>query len=380
VTDQTQPSLFPEEPGKPFLDSFTIGAFRGLRDLTLDHLGRINLLVGKNNSGKTSVLEALAIFAQPEDFGTWTSIASSRTARTLSIFQDSSTFESLEWLFPKELSNETIINLDIKLTGQVVSKKYQINVACEKFRGIPPQQDLGRSNSLILDPPDESLEEDDGLLLRENSPSDGLKFAHTIWLRNGYRRNTRPRPAHPFIMLTPYGHRNEPMQLHRLTQATEENYRSRVEQLVCKLDKNILGTEILTSMEGRRPRLMIRHDKIGLAPVSVFGDGIRRALSIALAIPRAKNGLLLIDEIESALHISVLDTLYPWLVEACAEYNVQVFATTHSLEAVDAIAKLDESINGGLSAYHLSDNTDEIRRYTGGMLRRLVHERGLDIR
>lgn len=134
-------------------------------------------------------------------------------------------------------------------------------------------------------------------------------------------------------------------------------------------------------MEGKRPRLMIRHKQIGLAPISVFGDGVRRALSIALAIPSAQNGLLLIDEIESALHMSVLDTLYPWLVEACAEYNVQLFATTHSLEAVDAIAKLDKSINGGLSAYRLPDSAGgKLWRYTGDALRDVVHDNGLDIR
>ena len=43
------------------LDSLTIGAFRGLRDVKLEGLGSVNVLVGDNNSGKTSVLEALAL-------------------------------------------------------------------------------------------------------------------------------------------------------------------------------------------------------------------------------------------------------------------------------------------------------------------------------
>ena len=47
------------------LDRLTIQRFRGLRDLTLSGLGRVNLLVGPNNSGKTSVLEAIALFCQP---------------------------------------------------------------------------------------------------------------------------------------------------------------------------------------------------------------------------------------------------------------------------------------------------------------------------
>ncbi len=49
------------------LNHFHIAAFRGLKDVTLDQLARVNLLVGGNNCGKTSVLEALAVFASPLD-------------------------------------------------------------------------------------------------------------------------------------------------------------------------------------------------------------------------------------------------------------------------------------------------------------------------
>ncbi len=47
------------------LDSLEIRNFRGLRELRIEHLGRVNLIVGKNNVGKTSVLEALRLYAQP---------------------------------------------------------------------------------------------------------------------------------------------------------------------------------------------------------------------------------------------------------------------------------------------------------------------------
>ena len=42
-------------------ESIRIQNFRGLKDLTIENLGRVNLLVGANNVGKTSVLEALAL-------------------------------------------------------------------------------------------------------------------------------------------------------------------------------------------------------------------------------------------------------------------------------------------------------------------------------
>ena len=47
------------------LDSLEIKNFRGLRDMTIKKLGRANLIVGKNNVGKTTILEALKLYAQP---------------------------------------------------------------------------------------------------------------------------------------------------------------------------------------------------------------------------------------------------------------------------------------------------------------------------
>ena len=82
------------------LENITIHQFRGLKELELKDLGQINLLVGVNNSGKTSVLEALSIYCNSLDLRSWLSTASQRedsssTSRTLSL-------DSLRWLFDKE--------------------------------------------------------------------------------------------------------------------------------------------------------------------------------------------------------------------------------------------------------------------------------------
>ncbi|MFN5389678.1 MAG: AAA family ATPase, partial [Pseudanabaena sp.] len=82
------------------LENITIHQFRGLKELELKDLGQINLLVGVNNSGKTSVLEALSIYCDPLDLRGWISTALQRensftTAQT-------SIFDLLQWLFTKE--------------------------------------------------------------------------------------------------------------------------------------------------------------------------------------------------------------------------------------------------------------------------------------
>lgn len=59
------------------LDNVTMDGFRGLRNLHLADLGMINILVGQNDSGKTSVLEALSILCNPLDPSEWARMVSS---------------------------------------------------------------------------------------------------------------------------------------------------------------------------------------------------------------------------------------------------------------------------------------------------------------
>ena len=60
------------------LESVSVHGFRGLRNFRLDGLHRVNVLVGENNSGKTSVLEALSILSNPLDPYEWGLLARKR--------------------------------------------------------------------------------------------------------------------------------------------------------------------------------------------------------------------------------------------------------------------------------------------------------------
>lgn len=79
------------------LDNLKIHAFRGLRDLELEGLGGVNLFVGPNNSGKTSVLEAIAAFSRPLDPQVWVDAVRRREFR----LTGSTLVEGLRWLFPQ---------------------------------------------------------------------------------------------------------------------------------------------------------------------------------------------------------------------------------------------------------------------------------------
>ena len=86
-----------------------------------------------------------------------------------------------------------------------------------------------------------------------------------------------------------------------------------------------------------------------------MGEGLIRILAIIVAIAEVENGILLIDEIENGLHVSTQEILWKAVYETAIEYNVQIFATTHSSECIEAMV---------LSAQKFDDqNKDMIRLY-----------------
>jgi AAA15 family ATPase/GTPase len=83
----------------------------------------------------------------------------------------------------------------------------------------------------------------------------------------------------------------------------------------------------------------IKSKKLGLMPLSTYGDGIKKVLSLANAIVESAGGILLIDEIDTSIHYKYYDDIFNFLIKACMKFDVQVFITTHSKEAIDEILK-----------------------------------------
>jgi hypothetical protein len=93
-----------------------------------------------------------------------------------------------------------------------------------------------------------------------------------------------------------------------------------------------------------------------LIPINLLGDGVRRLLTILLTMYHAKDGIVLIDEIDNGLHFSAQKTLWKAIIEGTKQFNVQLFCTTHNYETV---RNLTESVMGDNSDYQ-----QKIRSYT----------------
>jgi len=88
----------------------------------------------------------------------------------------------------------------------------------------------------------------------------------------------------------------------------------------------------------RRPQIAkVRSHQFDLpVPLRTFGDGVNRLFGIILSLCNAKNGVLLIDEFENGLHYSVQSRVWEIIFRVAGYLNIQVFATTHSMDCVRA--------------------------------------------
>lgn len=321
------------------LESFTIGQFRGLKNLDLQGLGRINILVGQNNSGKTTVLEALSCFAKPLDCFHWLGLSGTRSG----FFNGGSQVEALKWLFPQDsesspshLCEEGLITL--KANGNhVVSKCVGRLNELEGF--LPERKREPDKEVLLQDEGDGNVKQRGAKLILRIEKSDGSEEQQqlTVWEQRGLvRRETQIKYSipHARISLNDY-HSNVSAAL-RFSEFRKEGLYEEAVDVLRLLDPGIKEILVLTQKRGM-PCLYVNHKKTGLTPLSVCGDGMRRAVYIATTVPKLKGGILLVDEIESALHVSALEKVFEMLIAACKQYDVQLFATTHSLEAVDTM-------------------------------------------
>ncbi|HWO24268.1 MAG TPA: AAA family ATPase [Kofleriaceae bacterium] len=382
------------------LTELEVTRYRGLRDLSLRGLGRVNLLVGRNNSGKTSVLEAISLAANPLDPMTWRRVAIGREPSVLGPRR--SYVERLRWLFPQHASEgpDTSSDGNIKLASAGRSPVRVVEARYQPLRGaidaLPPRPGT-RDEGVTDGEPDFSSERrgtqidvevvlDPGSRAEESSRRARETFTWWEWANYVV---TQPSPEGLITqVITPYDHwfRGLPTQMYSDMRA--EGAGDDVIRLLSRVDPRIVGLEVLATRSGAAPHaapgaeLFLRDRSAGLLPVGAFGDGMRRILLMALGVTRARGGVLLIDEIETAIHVSVLGHVFRWIVEACAANDVQLFVTTHSLEAIDAILAADTTPEEDIVGYRLdpTETTVSAHRYGEDLLKRLRFERGADVR
>lgn len=352
------------------LTRLEIENFRAFSRMKLEGLSRVNLLVGKNGCGKSTVLEALSVLAgngapmrvllaMTQRDGDWIQDGDERFRRSRDVTQ---LFHGAD----QEGDAHAVLKGDLRPSGRV------------DLRLVTASTDALRAGSLegrplLWRPAPESpaFASRRRVLLCEGAPDLPLVALELVKNRVSAEQfiddeaNNRPRTGCGILPCSGIQDRIQG-QAYSMIVATEAEdrvaevlriLRPDLERLVwIPPGGDALPAGFYAKLSGSKERL----------PLSRFGEGLRRLLGIALELCRGGMDLLLIDEIDTGLHHSVLEQLWRALVLLARELNVQIFATTHSGDCVRSLAWLVEDqpeLGPEVSLHRLDPAMDTSVRY-----------------
>ncbi len=338
------------------LPSLRIENYRPFRHLVLPHCGRINLIVGKNNVGKSSLLEALRLYAQrgaPSLIWRLLDERDENLSRT-GLGETLDNEDDLEYADPLEdimcmfyggqqgASGPQLIRI-----GPIGQPKLNLDIALEWVKAEVQQLRLDLFDGEHTEPlfPTVIVRFGDAQLHSVNLANPYNR------LRRSYPRSTEVRDLRSAFVAANGLERSQIAQLWDKTALTP--LERRVVEALRIIAPEVERVTFIAEREGASDRIPIVQVRGQATRISLrsLGEGMNRMFGIALALVNAQGGLLLIDEIESGLHYSVQADMWRLVFETARRLNVQVFATTHSgdcLETFGRVAIEDEQTEGVL--------------------------------
>lgn len=378
------------------IPSLHISGFKLFRDLKLPKLGSLNLFVGKNNTGKTCLLEAVELYASSSPWDILR-VASRREPDTV----ERKKFDRFD-PFELEESLRPLLNLFHRERGHISkphirlsadNSESHLQIRCERFlddflemEELTAESGRAETNShrrhlghllgmgfevargkkrsrphfferyLRMPPPPEEMMKEEGWLHPDATPAAFL-------------------PARGFSM-------NDAKRLWDKASLSDKD-----ELLLDWLrfvEPEVRDLRYISDPESGvdLPYLKINGDR-GRIPLSSMGDGMTRLFHIGLAMANASGGILLIDEFENGLHWEVQEQLWKALFEAANQFGVQVFATTHSNDCIRAFIEAQKArlIPSESYVYRLERRGDDIHAHdfsTQGL--EAAIRRGIEVR
>ncbi len=344
------------------MKSIHIKNYKNLRDLKIDSLSKINLIVGENNVGKSTLLEAISIFASRGNIGSLSDILDVRGE----VYDFSSSLEEEKIIEKRIISFLSLVSdRDMELFANE-----GIGIACDHINDSDISNEeviLKLLNSSQANDYFNNRYKQESLFSDFSLKSDNSKIEYGIYVRNNikgnhidafYRLGGRIRQILPDKSSSTYSYEFV---------SNNQISRDRNPELFDKISLTPLDKEIITALkiiepkiEGinflseelknidRRVPFIVLSSSAERLRLTSMGDGINRVLTIILALLNSKDGFLLIDEFENGLHYSVQVKLWEIIYTLSERLNVQVFATTHSKDCIKSFVESDRGNNGRL--------------------------------
>lgn len=311
--------------------------FKDLKALKIEVLNQVTLISGKNNIGKTSILEAIILLLNNNQSSAIVPFFANREIRDFStnrLYNESIEFEAaVSGIFYKHSRNKEISitsdnrTLNISVNDAAPYKNdgydsvtdsleltYFINNIKVNYTSLKGSDGKYKANISKWKPDSVST-----FLINEHGELDGIT--------NKFNRSSNSNVVDLFDSI-----RKNP----------QENLKDSLIQGLRLLDKTIEDVEIGINQISKEPQIELSRSTSKPVSLSSFGHGMKRFFNIILAIVCAKNGVLLIDEIENGIHYSVLGEMWTLIFELAKLNNCQIIATTHSWEFASYVTNQSE--------------------------------------
>lgn len=377
--------------------SIRIQGYRGLDSFRMDGLGRVNLLVGKNNCGKTSILECVELLRSTGD------------PHVLSWITD----RRGEWAYAdKGNARSSPMSRRSPLVSHLFANRElgsMIRIDAERVGGFDPVAWNDKVTLCVKPPSDSERDEQSG---EPEGDDEARLVLHVKWSdsEDDYRALVTDDGLLPASQLRRAIHpgrglrlgrwqnlANQPAEFVRTTGITAQDVVEAFSEFVLTPKEETI-TQALRIVEPTIERIApvpddrSRHDRYApggmvlklrdvadRVPIGSMGDGLWRMLGLALSMANAEGGVLLVDEIDTGLHYSVMEDMWRMISKQAAELSVQVFATTHSRDCYESLAAIAVSGADGVTIQRIERSRGKAVRI-GSEALAAVAERGIEVR
>ena len=341
------------------LEDLVITGFRGIRDLSVGRLGRVTLLAGKNGVGKTTVLEAVRVFAARGRDSVLSEVLHERDEVVVPDDDDDRTtmpdFTALFYgrdpggsslsLGPSDPSQHVRVeeaDLPDEL-GSLVERLVPDSALNGPIRGL---RSVFRGVRRFF-PVVTSVRERDT----------GVRYTwathHTARiLRRALDEGKYP-GAIACLSLGPSVLRNDEIARYWDAIALTPHETAVVDALRLVMGERVQDVTVVGHGGRLRPTRKAIVKLQGFShpvPLKSLGDGAMRLFGVALALANSQDGFLLIDEVENGIHHSLQTDFWRMVLAAAQANRVQVLATTHSFDCVRGFAEASTEVAGAVSA------------------------------
>lgn len=360
-------------------DSLEIRQFRAFDFIKIEQLGHVNLILGKNNVGKSTLLEALYLHANMGSPQAMRHILDIRNEPYSLLYTGQSEPGFNNLFFGNPSFSDIAQEIQI---GRLGAPDSSLRI----FVTWVPMTSSGDSTAPLKSTTDKKIQPDTVPAIQVGGIGDS---DHVLPLDRAYGDLTRfwnLKKEHiemvtPSIFIHPDG--LSPTQVHALweTLALKDEKQDVIDAL------RIISPEVEDfALFSPRPSVhafnvrMRNHSEP--VPARSLGDGINRLIGLSMALVSSKDGILLVDEIENGIHWSVLPDVWKFIVKVAKRLNVQVFATTHSNDCLRAFhfgTKGDTEVQGMAVRLEKRDNEFHAETFDEQRLAVIVKE-GIEIR